>query len=61
VVFAQANEIHADGIGQNALIHHITKNLIMGFKLAVHAKRDIAERVDTKGKERCHGMAFLMR
>ena len=49
VMFAQADEINANGIGQNAFFNHVAQNLIMRLKRAIGAQSNITKRVDTQG------------
>lgn len=47
-MFAKANEVDAQFIGQNRLFDHIPQDLIHRFWLAIRAKADIAKAIKTK-------------
>ena len=49
VVFAQANEINADFVGEGGLVQHLTQGDVHGLRRAVRAVADIAEGIEAKG------------
>ena len=47
-MFAKANEVDAQFIGQNRLFDHIPQDLVHRFWLAIRAKADIAKSIQSK-------------
>ena len=48
MMFAQAEEMHADLIGKDALFHHVAQHGVMRFQRAIRAKRGVAKGVEAK-------------
>lgn len=49
VMFAEADEINADVVGQRGLVQHLAQDDVHGLRLAIGAKGDVAESVEAKG------------
>jgi hypothetical protein len=59
-MLAHAEERDADPIGEYRLLDNVAEDLRLVKRLAVRAKRDVAERVQTElDRRRCRGVAHF--